>query len=141
MTPESSFVDFGDLFTDAVAADLYAVSILSILLSSLVLRIQSLHLPYNPDIFVLEDESPSHDILGLSPSAQVLPFPTSEYLPSFPEIPPNTGVVQDLFHSLQITHGLSNLQPRATVSNRHPLSPTESTVLRMSGFTAPSNSP
>ena len=49
MTSESSFTSFGDYFIDAVASDLYVVTILIVSLSVLVLRIQGLNLSYGID--------------------------------------------------------------------------------------------
>jgi len=43
MTSGSSFTGSGDLFTDGIAADLYAASTPNFPLSVLVLRIQGLH--------------------------------------------------------------------------------------------------
>lgn len=101
MAPESNFADFGDLFTDA---DLYTVSILSISLSALVLRMQGLYLPFGLNFPALEDEPLSHDTFGLPLPLQI-PHPIGEHLPTFfQQMPLDTtstlGVTQNIFHSL-----------------------------------------
>lgn len=123
MASESSFTGFGDPPTEVIAVDLCVVSILSVVPSALVLRVQGLH--HNLNFFTPEDEPLSdQDIFGQAPLAP--PFSTSEYPPAFfPGIPPckspTPGVTQHLFHPLQTSSGTSILQPMTIV--RDPLLP------------------
>jgi len=114
MAPESSFMGFSSPSVGAVVTDLYAVSILSISLLALVLRIQGLYLPCDLDFLTIEDPLP-HDIFGLSLPPHVPPTPTNKYLSAFfpemlPDIPSTTGVTQN--HTLQNPHRPSILQPQ-----------------------------
>ena len=149
MASESSSADFGDPFLDVVAADLYAVSILSISLSVLVLRMQRPDLPYNSDFLAFDGECLPRDIFGLPPSPQVPQFSTIEYIhiPSLerpPEAPPALGSAQDAFRSLQPPHEVSYFQAWTTTTPSDSdnavrtvsLFFVEPTVLRVSGFLA-----
>ena len=126
MASESNLTGFGGS-VDAVTADWYLVSILSLLLSTPVLRIQGSRYP---DLLAFENGAFFSDASGLflSPQAPLLhatePFPTY-----FPEIPPDTssilGVTQNTFHPPQASHEASNYQrhttatpPRTVVRNR-----------------------
>jgi len=144
MISELSFTGFDDAFIEAVGADFHVVSTLSVSPLVLVLRTQGLHLPHDLDIRTLQDEPLSHDVFGLPMSLQILPFPTSEYLPAlFQEIPPDIpsipGVTPELIPSLQTSHETVIFQPCDTVRDC-PLFFSEVAVLRVSGFTAPYDS-
>jgi hypothetical protein len=113
MAPESSFLDFGDPFINAVAADWYLVSIFSIRLSILVLRMQASYLPW---LLALQSDPLSRGIFRLPLPLQVSPFPANEFDAFFPEIPPETppalGIERDILHSEQIPHEAPILQPQ-----------------------------
>lgn len=121
MASESYFTDFGDSFIDAIAADLYVVSILSTSPSIFVLRIQGLHPLYNPEFFTFAGEPLSHDIFGPPLSPQALPLSTDESLFSGipPDAPPTQGVMQNVLHPLQISNEASILYPRTIATPLH----------------------
>ena len=116
MASESSFTGFGEHFMDAVAADLHAVSTLSIWLLESVLRMQGLPLPFTP-----EDDPLSHYVVGPPLSLHIPTFSTNEYLPAFlPESsPPTPGITQDIFHSAKTPNETSTFQSQPTATQPH----------------------
>jgi hypothetical protein len=116
MAPESSFTDFGDTYTDTVALDWDMVSILSVSLSILVLRVQGLYLPH---LSAFEGDPLSRGIFRSTLPPQLPPYPTSGFDIFFPEIPLDMvsalGVTQDIFLH-QTPHEAPALQPRTTAT-------------------------
>lgn len=110
MASGSNFTGFSDSLADTVTADWYVVSILSIFIINIVLRVQGLHLPRGPGFLAFENGVPPYNTFG---GSETIPFPT--YGPSrtsYLEIPPRTpytlGVTQDTIRPLQPPYDAHN---------------------------------
>ena len=118
MAPESSFTGFGDTYIGTVAPEWDMVSILSVSLSILVLKVQGLYLPH---LSAFEGDPLSRGILRPPLPHQLPSYPTSGFDTFFPEIPLHTssalGVTQDILPFNQVPHEASAFQPQTTATS------------------------
>jgi hypothetical protein len=117
MAPESSFTGFGDTYIGTAAPEWDMVSILSVSLSILVLKVQGMHLPH---ISAFEGDHLSRGIFRPPMPPQLPPYPTNGFDTFSSEMPLDTsfslGVTQDIFLFNQTPHEASAFQPQTTAT-------------------------